>query len=366
MSNIKLRANIGKVGNSPGPYNTLNYAAFANPADGFGPNIQFPFNGQGAFTISNGAGNPELRPEFTKEWEIGTELGFWNNRITLEYSHYQRMLTEGLFSVPYSAASGITSIFLNAGELKTNGNEASITVIPLRTSKGLNWTINANYTQFKTIVERLAPGVQNIFLGGFTTPNIRLVAGDEYGQIYGTQYRRDAQGRLLLNAAGLPLATTSVEKIGNPNPRFTVGITNSISYKGFDFSVLLDIRSGGDIYSRNLADLRRNGVTIETAEFPRYDKTGVLQKPYQFEGVDANGNPVKVPLSAEQYWGNNGKYVAAEGYIVSTSWKRIREATLTYSLPRKLVDRTPFGNIELGIFGRNLLRFSITPPVVLV
>ncbi|MDQ6610694.1 MAG: SusC/RagA family TonB-linked outer membrane protein, partial [Bacteroidota bacterium] len=135
-------------------------------------------------------------------------------------------------------------------------------------------------------------------------------------------------------------------------------LTNSISYHGFDFSVLLDIRSGGDIYSRNLADLRRNGAVIETAEFPRYDKAGVLQKPYKFDGVDVNGVAVNVPLSAEQYWGNSGKYVAAEGYIVNTSWTRVREATLSYSIPKKLIDKTPFGNIELGFFGRNLFLWT--------
>jgi len=361
LSALKLRANYGKVGNSPPVYNTSNYQATANPADGFGPNIQFPFNGNLAFTISDAAGNPLLTPEFTTEKEVGIEASFWNNRITLEANHYRRRLTGGLFFVPYSAASGITSVYQNAGELKTDGNEVVLGITPIRAANGLTWNINANFTQFKTIVEKLAPGVANIFLGGFTTPNIRLVAGDEFGQIYGTQYRRDAQGRMILQTtganAGLPLATTGVEKIGNPNPKFTLGITNSVSFKNFEFSFLLDIRKGGDIYSRNLADLRRNGAVIETAEFPRF-KAGVLDKPYKFDGVDANGNPVNIPVTAEQYWGNNGKYVAAEGFIVNTSWTRVREANFSYTFPRKITDRTPFGNIELGVFGRNLFLWT--------
>lgn len=361
LNAFKLRANYGKVGNSPPVYNTSNYQATANPADGFGPSILFPFNGNLAFTISDAAGNPLLTPEFTTEKEIGVEASFWNNRITLEYNRYNRKLTGGLFSVPYSAASGITSVFQNAGELKTNGNELVLGITPVKTRWGFTWNINTNYTQFKTVVEKLAPGVANIFLGGFTTPNVRLVAGDEYGQLYGTKYRRDDQGRLILQTtgtnAGLPLATTGVEKIGNPNPRFTMGITNTLSYKNFELSVLLDIREGGDIYSRNLADLRRNGAVIETAEFPRF-KGGVLNKPYQFTGVDATGTAVNIPVTAEQYWGNNGKYVAAEGYIVSTTWKRVREASLSYTVPKSITDRTPFGNIEVGLFGRNLFLWT--------
>jgi TonB-linked SusC/RagA family outer membrane protein len=359
VNSVKLRVNYGRVGNSPGPYNTDNYLANANPADGFGPNIAFPFNGLLATTIGNGAGNPALSPEFTTEWEIGTDVSLWNNRITLEANYYERELTEGLFSVPYSAASGFTSVFQNAGVLSTKGTEFALGVIPVRTQSGFTWSVNANYTQFKTKVEKLAPGVANIFLGGFTTPNVRLVAGEEYGQLFGTAYQRDAKGQLILNpTTGLPLATAGVEKIGNPNPRYTMGITNTLNFKGFNFDVLFDIREGGDIYSRNLADLRRNGVAIETAEFARFNADGTLAKPYTFTGVSAAGAAVNVPVTAEQYWGNNGKYVAAEGFIVNTSWVRVREANLSYRVPRSVTDRTPFGNIELGVFGRNLFLWT--------
>jgi len=75
---------------------------------------------------------------------------------------------------------------------------------------------------------------------------------------------------------------------------------------------------------------------------------------YQFNGVDASGNAVNIPIRADQYWGNAGKYVAAEGFMVNTSWFRVREMNLTMKLPRNLVDKTPFGNIEFGVFGRNL------------
>jgi TonB-linked SusC/RagA family outer membrane protein len=180
---IKIRANYGKVGNSPGAYNTSDYLAQGSAGDGFGPVLAFPFNQQLGFTNSNAAGNPLLVPEFTTEWEIGADLALWNNRVTLEANYYERDLTEGLFSVPFSATSGITSVFLNAGVLKTDGKEFALGLTPIKTKSGFNWTINANYTSFHTIVKKLAPGVANIFLGGFTTPNVRLVAGEEYGQL---------------------------------------------------------------------------------------------------------------------------------------------------------------------------------------
>jgi TonB-linked SusC/RagA family outer membrane protein len=354
LNAFKLRANIGLVGRGPGAYNTDTYFNLAAPGDGFGPTINVPYDGLVAYSLSNGAGNPNLKPEFTREWEIGTDITLLDNRVNIEFNYYQRKLTEGLFPVPYSAASGVTSVFSNAGELETKGVEVSLGVTPIR-SENFTWNINANFTKFKVTVTKLAPGVPLIFLAGFTTPNIRLVQGEEYNSIYGNMYQRDKQGRLILNATtGLPLPTTDVFKIGNPNPKWTMGLNNSFKAYGFTLDVLLDIREGGDMYSRNVADMRRNGVVKETAEFARFDKDGNPNKPYKFDGVDVNGNPVNVPLTAEQYWGNTGKYVAAEGYIVSTSWIRVREATISYSLPKKLLDKTPFGNVDFGLFGRNL------------
>ena len=119
-------------------------------------------------------------------------------------------------------------------------------------------------------------------------------------------------------------------------------------------SFLIDYKKGGDQYSRNIADLRRNGVAKETAEFPRYDASGVLQKPYLFDAVYANGSPNTTYVSAQDYWGNSGKYAAQEGFIVETTWFRIREASMSYNLPSSLINRTPFSNLELAVFGRNL------------
>ena len=133
-----------------------------------------------------------------------------------------------------------------------------------------------------------------------------------------------------------------------------MGMTNTVNMKGFSLSFLLEYRDGGQIYSRNIADLQRNGATAETAALPRFDANGVALKNYLFDGVDVNGNPNTVYVTAEQYFGNSGKYAGAEGYIYGTTWFRLREASLSYRLPQSLLSKTPFGNAEIGIFGRNL------------
>jgi TonB-linked SusC/RagA family outer membrane protein len=360
FNELKLRSNYGRTGKGGDfLYATDSYFSSANPADGFGPNIQFPFNGLAGYTLNNTAGNPELRPEFTNSFEVGFDLSLFKNRLKFDVTKYWQNTTDVIFSVPNSSAAGISAVFLNAGELNTDGWEVGMTVVPVQT-KNFTWTTNVNFTQYQSIVGKLATGVQNIFLGGFVTPNIRLVEGEEYGQIYGNDYLRDDQGRMLLTAAGLPRVTPNVVQIGNPNPDFTVGINNNFSYRGFNLNVLLDIKEGGDIYSRNLADLQRNGVTSETAEFDRFNADGTVSKPYIFEGVLPDGtenlasNPNAVRVTAEQYWGNSGKFLAARGFIFDASWFRVREAALTYSLPKKVLKNTFLGNVEVGIFGRNL------------
>ncbi|MDZ4680973.1 MAG: SusC/RagA family TonB-linked outer membrane protein [Saprospiraceae bacterium] len=361
LSLAKIRANYGRTGRASERYSTDSYFFTANPADGFGPNIQFPFNTLPGFTLGNTAGNPNLEPEFTTTFEVGLDLSVWKDRITLELTRYNSKSTGVILAVPNSSAAGIAAVVRNAGDLETDGWEVGLTIAPVR-SKNFSWATTFNFTQFKSVVGNLAPGVQNIFLGGFVTPNIRLVEGDEYGQIYGNAYKRNADGVLLLTANGLPQPTANVEKLGNPNPDWTLGINNNFSFKGLTLNVLLDIREGGDIYSRNIADLQRNGVAAETAEFDRFNADGTEGTPYKFEGIfeagpnagQVNGGDVEKRVTAQQYWGNAGKYVAAEGFIYGTSWFRIREASLSYALPKSWLDKSPFGGLELGVFGRNL------------
>ncbi len=356
ISNIKVRGNIATVGKAGTDfvYSTDSYFAGAASADGFGPRIAFPFNGIQGFTLGNAAGNSNLGPEFTTNKEIAFEVGLFKNRLNVEATFYNQNSKDLIFSVPVSNASGITNIVKNAGKLYNRGIELSVNATPLQ-AKDFKWKVNFNYTQFLSIVDDLDVGVANIFLGGFTTPNIRLVKGEEYGQIYGNKYQRNVNGDILLNNTGFPLITSGVENIGNPNPKYLIGLTNSFEFKGFELSFLIDIKEGGDQYSRNIADLQRNGVAAETAEYPRYDAAGVVQKPYIFPGVFAsNGLPNTVYLSAQEYYGNTGKYAAAEGFIYNTSWVRLREVALSYTLPKSILGKTPFGSAAFSVYGRNL------------
>ena len=355
IDNLKISGNRAKVGKAGDfIYSTDSYFAGAGSADGFGPTISFPFNGIQGFALSNSAGNAGLGPEFTTNKEISLQLALFKSRVNIEATHYWQNSENLIFSVPVSAASGITSVTKNAGNLSNTGVELSLNATPIKT-KNVNWNINVTYTDFKSKVDKLEVGVTNIFLGGFTTPNIRLVEGEEYGQIYGNAYVRDSKtGKIVVGANGLPTVSSQVQNIGNPNPDFLMGMTNTLSVKQFTLSFLLDYKKGGDMYSRNVADLQRNGAVKETAEFERFDANGVATKPYIFDGVYANGTPNTTYVTAEQYWGNSGIFAAAEGFIFNTTWFRVREASLSYNISSDMLRKTPFGGAELSVFGRNL------------
>ncbi len=352
---VRIKGNIATAGKAGDYiYATDSYFAAAGSADGFGPTINFPFNGIQGFTLSNTAGDPNLGPEFTRNKEITLELGLFKRRLNIEATRYWQKSTNLIFAVPVSAASGITSMVTNAGDMSNKGVELAINAIPVIIGD-FKWQMDISYTQFKSIVDKLAPGVPNIFLGGFVTPNIRLVEGDEYGQIYGNAFQRDTKtGKIIVAANGLPLITSGVQKIGNPNAKWIGGLTNTFSWKGISLSVLMEYKKGGQMYSRNIADLLRNGVVAETAEFERYDASGTVQTPYLFDAVYADGTPNTTKVSAQNYFGNSGIHAAAEGFIYETTWFRVREASLSFRAPKSIVDKTPFGNIELSAFGRNL------------
>ena len=359
LTSAKLRANVGEVGKGASAYDTGTYYGTAGAADGFSSTaVIFPFNNLAGYTYGNGAGNLDIMPEFTREIELGTELSFLNNRISLDFSVYKRDSRNLIFGVPVPNSSGFSSITKNAGKLSTKGLEFLLSATPVKSSN-FNWDMGLNFTTFKSVVKELAPGVNLISLGGFTSPNVQAVSGQQYGLLYSNMFLRNSQGKMIIKDNGLPQATNEVGAVGNPNPKFTVGLTNSFTYKDFNLSFLVDFKYKGDILSRTIGDLQINGVAKETAEFGRFNADGTVAKPYLFDGVKADGSPNTTYVSAQDYWGLSGRHVAWEGYVLDATFLKLREITLAYSLPKSFLASTKFiSKLQISVFGRNVLTYA--------
>jgi len=355
LSFAKLKANWAKVGREAGIYSTDTYYATANPGDGFGPQVLFPFLGRLGRTLGNTAGNSSLTPEFTRSFEVGTEIGLFTDRIRLDLTYFSTRSTDIILDVPVASASGFPTQTKNAGTLESNGYEVGVIGVPVKTPGGFTWTIDANWSRIRNNVIELAPGVQNIAIGGFTTAQTRIEAGKEYGVIYANSLLRDAQGRILVNpTTGLPSVAPQAMLRGNPNPRWTAGITNTFSWKGITASFLFDFRYGGDVLSRVINDLRRTGTVVETTELDRFGSDGLPLKNYVIDGVYADGSKNTVAITGQEYWSNMFSFnVPGEG-VFDASWTRLREASIFYSLPASLLNKSPFGKVEIGVNGRNL------------
>jgi hypothetical protein len=213
-----------------------------------------------------------------------------------------------------------------------------------------------NFTRIRNIVNEIAPGVDNAPIEGnaFIGINPSIKVGQPYGVIIGTANARNENGELLVNATnGLFVPGIAGEVISTPQPNYIAGLTNTFSYKGLNLSVLVDTRQGGQIYSFGAVDVRSNGgLEITGAD---------RDQPRILPGVIANGDgtyrPNNIQISAQAYWAGLGG-LASESAVFDATVYRLREASLSYTLPAKWFTKLPFGSVTLGVSGRNLLFYA--------
>lgn len=355
----KLRFSAGQVGNDALLYATANYFNKAvSGGDGFTDGITFPAFGVNAFERDAVAGNPNIKAELTTTYEVGGEFKFLKNRLGLDVTYYDKTTTDQIIEADISPATGFNGRIINAGTIKNTGIELVFNATPVQTPS-FNWNIDVNFTRYRTEVEELAPGVETITLAGFTSTSSRVVAGQPYGAIYGSRFQRNDGGQLIIGANGWPLVEPTDGVIGNPNPDWVAGVRNTFSYKGLTLTALLDIRQGGDIWNGTGGIIRTFGTAKVTGD--EREITG-----YVYEGVteagEVNTTPVDFANPALGISGNKWTRYAfggiSEESIEDGSWVRLREVTLTYSLPAGLFKSIFVSGASISLTGRNL--FLIT------
>lgn len=340
----KLRLSYARVGNDALPYSTATSYYKAAPGDGQRGTITFPFNGIGSYLLSNVMGNPQLRPEITKEFETGLELRFFKNRASIDLAYYDKTSKDQIFSAPVAPETGYSSMVVNAAEIKNKGVELQVNLSPLA-SRNFRWDISVNYSKNNNKVLSLTEGVSSIRLAGFTTPGIFVMADQPYGVIWGSRFARNDKGQILVDDDGLEIADTESGPIGNAMPDWIGGIRNTFTWRGLSASALLDTRQGGSIYNLDEYYTKAYGTSWNTRD---------REHPIVVKGVRASDGQVNTTEVTDfrTYWSNNSNI--DEANVQDASFIRLREVSLSYDLPKAFLEKISLKGLVFTVSGRNL------------
>lgn len=368
----KVRASFGLVGLGTAPFSTATPYESTTIVDGWTSGVLFPFEGTAGFTRDDVLGNPELKPERRRQWEVGLDVRFFKNRLGLDFSYYDSRSFDVILPVPITGSTGYAFTVLNAAELSNTGFEIVLNAVPVQGP--FNWDIQVNFTKNKNNVEALAEGVDQVFLGGFEGSSVRAVVDNPYGTIFGFGFYKDANGQTVIGSDGYPILDPNEKAFESSLPDFQVGILNSFSYRGITLSALLDIKEGGYAWNGTRSALyffgtaketeNRGSSTVFEGNVAAYDGNGDLilydhdndaTTPDIPQTEGANTQSVLLDEgwlrtgNANGFFGSN-----TEDFIEETSWVRLREVTLAYTLPGNWLRGARIEGASLFVSGRNL------------
>ena len=293
--------------------------------------------------------NPNLRPSRVAETELGMELRMFNNRVTLDVAAYRKITRDQIVGVQISDGSGFTSTRINSGKSSNNGWEALLSLVPVKTKK-FTWEFTANTGYNKTKVESIItdkPG-ERITVGTHVfNGELRLVVGQEMGQLAGYGYARDAKGQQIFQANGLPLRTADLVLFGSALPKWTGGFLNSFNFKGITLNVFIDYKLGNKMLSGTNFNAIREGLHKMTLEGR---VGGVVGK-----GVNAAGATNTAVAAVQTYWEHLRSQQIVEPVIYNGGYWKLRQISIGYDFTKFIPAKCPVKGLKLDFVANNVL-----------
>jgi TonB-linked SusC/RagA family outer membrane protein len=360
----KLRLSYGEVGVQPGRYNSSNIFVSPSYGDEYGGDLSLGLYGNGGFVPSTSRGSTDLKPERKRETEFGTDLRLLNDRLSISATYFSNETEDVLLDFPIANSRGYDEIYANAASIQNTGLELDLGYAIL--NKGdLNWNANLNYTAVKNEVTNLA-GVQSINIGGLSAVNSRAIEGQAMGVLWGSRTLRDDSGNIVFDSNGFPEQDQLEGVIGDPNPDWQGSIMNTLSYKNFSLSILLETFQGADIFAGTKSVMTDLGTWADSdlessADQNLLDYNGnVILAGTSFRGKVHNFGDGPVALTESWYNGDGGFFSGGndELYIEDGSWTRIRELTVSYRFKPELIKKAGLTSLELSATGRNLFLWT--------
>jgi TonB-linked SusC/RagA family outer membrane protein len=371
LSYFKLRGSLAQVGNDAPPYQLrTTYNGSSNK-----------FNGLPLFSYNDVLANFALMPEITHSAEGGIEASFLDNRISVDASYYAKATKNQIFNVDVSPATGFQQKAINAGRVDNKGVEALLTVIPVQTASGLQWTSTFNFARNRSKVVTLYPGVTNLIIppspnNGWWYVTVEARQGQPYGDLVGYTFLRDsATGKILTNG-GLTMQGPR-EVLGNFQPNWTGGWSNTVRYRNFTLTGLLDIHSGGSLWSitnwfgdysgvlksslnGREVDWNNPGLTVKGIDISTCGAGSDYTAKGEYNCI-GGGTANNTKVTAEQYY--QDIFPVNEGYVYKDTYVKLRELTVSYDLPQRWANTLHSSIVTVGLTGRNLYTWTKVPNV---
>ncbi len=350
---LKFRLGYGTSAGYPDPYKTRNIlGTFTN---------QFVTEGGTTIntnTVDNNFGNPNLTEERHTEIEFGVEGKFLQNKIGIDLSLYNKDSRDLIIDLELDPSTGFTNSTINSATLNNRGIELGLNLVPISTND-FQWDLTTNFTKNISEVVSIADGIDKVLIDGLSFLGNFGIPGQPYGVIEGSRILRDEEtGLPIVGGDGLYQGDPEQGIIGDPNPDFTVNFINNFTFKGITLRGQFDWQQGGDIWGSTASTLTGRGIAGETG-FDRFIPmvvTGLKE--------DADGNlvPNDIQVTAnDAYWRNTGVWFD-ENRIFDATNVRLRELSLSFSLPKNVIDKSPFGGVALTLSGQNLWYKAVNFP----
>ena len=337
----KIRASYAEVGNDTSPYRlATTYSVY---------NVTSDIKGS---SVNNTIPLSTLKPENIKSTELGFDVRLFDSRLGVDFAWYKKNATNQILSLPISNTTGKKYRMINAGDIQNSGFELALTGTPVVT-KNFEWNISMNFTKNENKINELHSDLSTYELASTDFAKVIASEGGKYGDIVGYRFARDEQGRKLIDAEGLPVLEANIDMehpLGNYLPDWTSSMSHNFRYRDFYLSFQLDFRKGGDIYMGSLSRADQYGTSKASlngrAEW--YAGTGGIVA----DGVTEDGQVNTKAVNPQEYFARISK--AGEEYVYDGTNLRLRELTFGYNLPHRILDKTPFSDLRISVWGRNL------------
>ncbi len=344
LSYAKITASNSTVYNDLSPYR-LN-EIYSKPGN-------FPYGSVNGFALSGTTVDANIKKEKLNTTEIGVNLGLFKSRLMIDASYFMTKTTDLITNTTPSITSGATAFLTNIGELMGKGLELTVGGSVIQTNN-FSWNLSVNYTTNETIVNEIKEGLNEILVSGTSAWGVYAIKGMAFPQIKANTYVRDPEGRIVVDPlTGYPETNAALTPLGRTTPKHIVGLNTSLNFYGFTVSATIDYRTGHMFYSQLAANMEFTGRSLESVSANRQNFVIPNSVIETSPGVYVENTNIPIQDGRQSYWTDVYNNVF-ENYIKDATALKIREMTLSYTLPSKVLANTPLQKVAIGFIARNL------------